>query len=93
MCGNKLKKVLYSLPVISVYHEMIKVFGFFFMLNFLAIAGKKTNIFKVYLCVSVFILLLFNKQPGPHEIIHKYLWKHKLKNSIFPFALYFVDFV
>lgn len=66
MCGNKLKKVLYSLPVISVYHEMIKVFGFFFfMLNFLDIDGKK-NIFKVYLCVSVFIPLLFNKQPGPH---------------------------
>lgn len=41
MCGNKLKKVLYSLPVISVYHEMIKVFGFFFMLNFLDIDGKK----------------------------------------------------
>lgn len=40
MCGNKLKKVLYSLPVISVYHEMIKVFGFFFMLNFLDIDGK-----------------------------------------------------
>lgn len=95
MCGNtgnKVKKVLYSLLVISVYHDMIKVL-FFFTLNFLDIVGKKTNIFKVYLCVSMFILLLFNKQPAPHEIIHKYLWKHKLKNCIFPFVLYFVDFV
>ena len=65
----------------------------FFMLNFLAIAGGKANIFKVYLCVSVFIMLLFNMQLGPHEVIHKYLCKHKLKNYIFPFALYFVDFV
>lgn len=57
------------------------------MLNFLAIAVEKTNIFKVYLYVSLFILLLFNMQLGPHEVIHKYLWKHKLKKIYFSFCI------
>jgi hypothetical protein len=43
------------------------------MLNFLAIARDKANIFKVYLCVSLYNLFVYNMHLSPYEVLHKYL--------------------
>lgn len=83
--GNKVKKLLYVLSVISVYHDMINVL--FLDAKFPGYCWEKENIFKVYLCVSVCILLVLNMHLGPHEVIHKYLRKCTLKKFYFFFCI------